>query len=96
MNTLIPVNDILSLINDEVGNYKLTQIIRYRDDMYEYKFSFDGENLSKDFKCTLDKESLKKQLNVIASIENDNSLEKIETITKNFNLDDLNEKVCRS
>ena len=96
INKLIDINDILSLIKSEKDNYSLLQTIRYRDEMYEYKFSLNGENISKDFITTLDKDTLKQQLKLIATMEKMHSMEKIETITKNFNLDDLEEKICRT
>lgn len=96
MNKLLPIDEILHLIKNQEGDYKLSQIIRYRDEVYEYKFSVNSENLSQDFNSNFDKDSLKKQLNIMAEMEQSYSLEKIETITKNFNLDDLNEKICRT
>ena len=96
MNKLLPMDEILHLIKTQEDDYKLSQLIRYRDDVYEYKFSVNSENLSQDFNSNFDKDSLKKQLNIMAEMEQAYSLEKIETITKNFNLDDLNEKICRT
>jgi len=96
MNKLLPIDEILHIIKNLEDDYKLSQIIRYRDEKYEYKFSINSENLSQVFNSNFDKDSSKKQLNIMAEMEQAYSLEKIETITKNFNLDDLNEKICRT